>query len=123
MPSLSVGVPSFPNYRLGALPSGACDTLTGLNEVERDAKEQIIKVYPNPAADYIVVDYGFTDWNKAQPNLEICNALGQIVYTQVLPMYSGVQKIDLNEFATGVYTVFIKRSGGVVGAQKLVVAH
>ncbi|HLX55171.1 MAG TPA: T9SS type A sorting domain-containing protein, partial [Aquella sp.] len=123
LPTLSVGVPNFPNYRLGALSASACDSLSSLSEPLRAAQEQIIKVYPNPATDYAIVDYGFTDWNKGQPNLEICNALGQTIYTQTLPMYSGLQKIDLSGFAAGVYTVFIKRQGGVVGSNKLVVAH
>jgi WD40 repeat protein len=118
--SPSVCVPYFPNYRLGALTGSACDTITGLNEVARAAKEQILKVFPNPATDITTVDYGFTDWNKTQPNLEICNTLGQTVYSQVLPMYSGFQKIDVSRFADGMYTVFIKRDNVVVATQKLV---
>ena len=75
------------------------------------------KIYPNPATDYAIVDYGFTDWSKAQPNLEICNALGQVVYVQILPMYNGLQKIDVSGFAAGMYTVYVKREGGVANAK------
>jgi hypothetical protein len=120
LPTLSSCVPSFPNYRLGALQGSPCDTISGLSELARAAKEQIIKVYPNPATDYVIVDYGFTDWNREQPNLEICNTLGQIVYTQKLPMYSGYQKIDLSNFANGIYTVYIKRQNGVIASGNLV---
>jgi len=102
------------------LQGSPCDTLSGLKEIQRAAKEQILKIYPNPAADYTIIDYGFTDWNKGQPDLEICNALGQMVYGQALPMYSGYQKIDVSSFAAGVYTVFIKRQGGVVASGRLV---
>jgi hypothetical protein len=52
LPTPSGNVPCFPNYRLGALPGSACDTLSGLNEVQRSEKEHIIRVYPNPATDY-----------------------------------------------------------------------
>ncbi len=117
------GIPNYPNYRLGSLTQSQCDTLGLLSDIQRAAKEQIIKVYPNPATDYVVVDYGFTDWNKGQPNLEICNTLGQVVYGQVLPMYSGLQKIDVGSFASGIYTVFIKRGGGVVATQKMVIGR
>jgi hypothetical protein len=120
LPTPSGNVPCFPNYRLGALPGSACDTLSGLNELQRAAKEQIIKVYPNPASDYIIVDYGFTDWNKGQPGLEICNALGQTVYAQQLPMYSGFQKIDVRGLAGGVYMVYIKRQNAVIANGKFV---
>lgn len=122
LPSPSCGIPSFPNYRLGALPANACDTTIGVNAVQA-AKEQIIHIYPNPANTYAIVDYGFTDWNKCQPDLEICNILGQVVYTQTLPMYSGLQQIDISQFATGTYAVFIKRGSGVVAVNKLVVVH
>ena len=33
----SWGVPSFPNYRLGALPGSPCDTINGLIEAQRAA--------------------------------------------------------------------------------------
>jgi hypothetical protein len=88
LPTLSACVPNYPNYRLGALTGSACDTITGLNETARSSLDQILKVFPNPATDITTIDYGFTDWNKGQPALEICNALGQTVYTQYLPMYS-----------------------------------
>ena len=53
--------------------------------------------------------------------MEIANQLGQVVYTQTLPMYSGFQKINVNRFTSGNYTIFIKRSHAVVAANKLVV--
>ena len=117
---ISLGVPNFPNYRLGALTQSQCDSLSTYTQSVRDTKEELIKLYPNPTNDYFIVDYGFTDWNKAQPYLEICNALGQVVFSQILPMYSGVQKIDVSNFSAGMYTVFIKRNGGVVAAQKMI---
>ena len=118
--SPSWGVPSFPNYRLGVLLGEACDTLTGLNEIQRDAKEKILKVFPNPATDYATIDYGFTDWNKGPISLEISDALGQIIYTQPLPMYSGFQKLNVAQFAAGIYNVTIKRSAATIAATKLV---
>jgi hypothetical protein len=119
----SGGVPYFPNYRLGASVGSACDTITGLNEVQRALKEQILKVFPNPANDVTTVDYGFTDWNKGPVSLEITNALGQPIYTQPLPLYSGYQKLDISHYSPGTYTVFIKRNNAVVAANKLVVVR
>ena len=120
LPTYISGLPYYPNYRLGALSGSACDTLTGLSDDQRTAKEKIIKVFPNPATDYAVIDYGFTDWNKGKISLQISNELGQVVYTQALPMYSGFQKIDVAKFAAGVYTVSIIRNTGVVATGKLV---
>ena len=120
LPVTEQGLPNYPNYRLSALTGSACDTLSALNEVQRAAKEQILNVYPNPAADYAIVDYGFTDWSKGNVYLELCNTLGQTVYTQALPMYSGLQKIDVSNLAGGMYMVFIKRCGAVIATSKLV---
>ena len=121
LPALSWGLPCFPNYRLGALPN-SCDTTIGINEVTT-SKEQIIKVYPNPANTVALVDYGFTDWSKPQPTLQICNALGQVVYLKQLPMYSALRQIDISQFAAGSYTVLIKRANAVVATNKLIVVH
>jgi hypothetical protein len=114
---------AVPNYRLGPVKGSVCDTLglDSLNGVRNTPYyEQILKIFPNPATDYTVIDYGFTDWNKGQVRLEVCNALGQLVYSQQLPMYSGYQKIDVSAFASGAYMAFIKRGTGVVAVAKFV---
>ncbi len=120
LPTFISGLPYYPNYRLGALPGSPCDTLTGLNETARAEKEKILKVFPNPAIDFVTVDYGFTDWNKGEATLEIANQLGQVVHQQPLPMYSGFQKVEVSQLATGVYTAFIKRGVQVVATAKFV---
>jgi hypothetical protein len=120
LPTLSCGVPSFPNYRLGALPASACDTLSGLNETARAEKEKAIKIFPNPASDVVTIDYGFTDWSKGEATLQISNELGQVVYNQKLPMYSGFQKIDISSFGQGFYNASIKRNEAVIATAKFV---
>ena len=118
VPTFITGLCYFPNYRLGALTGSPCDTLTGLNETARAEKEKILKAYPNPATDFVTVDYGFTDWNKGEVSLEISNELGQTVTQQHLPMYSGFQKIDVSQFAAAVYHIYIKRNNAIIAAAK-----
>ncbi len=120
LPTLTIGIPNFPNYRLGSLTQSQCDSLTTFTQDIRDAKEKILKVFPNPANDYTTIDYGFTDWNKGPISLEISDAIGQIIYTQPLPMYSGFQKLNITHFAAGIYNVSIKRSGATIAVAKLV---
>ena len=115
-----LSMPNFPNYRLGALHGSACDTLSTMTQDIRDTKEQILSVFPNPGNEVVTIDYGFTDWNKGTVGLEISNALGQIIYTHSLPMYSGYQKLDISSFAAGIYYAAIKRGTGVVAVAKLV---
>jgi hypothetical protein len=118
LPTFSGGVPNFPNYRLGALTGSTCDTLTGLNETATSEKEQLLKVFPNPAADFITVDYGFTDWSKGEISLEITDGLGQTVYQQKLPTYSGFQKINVSNFTSSIFVVYIKRMNRIVATAK-----
>ncbi len=120
LPTFSIGIPNFPNYRLGALFGSSCDTLTGLSEEARTEKEKIIKIYPNPASDYITIDYGYTNWVKGNVDLEILNALGQIVYAQTLPSYSGFQKVDVSNLPQGYYVVQLKRNAAVVAERPFV---
>ncbi|MBS1611256.1 MAG: T9SS type A sorting domain-containing protein [Bacteroidetes bacterium] len=118
LPSLVNGVPNYPNYRLGALPGSACDTLTSIKDIAE--KEKILKVFPNPANDVAAIDYGYTDWSKGEVVMEIANSLGQTVHSQSLPMYSGFQKLQVGNYPSGSYTVYIKRKGVVVATGRLV---
>lgn len=120
LPSPSLSVPHFPNYRLGALSGSACDSLTGLEGTLRNERERILKVFPNPTTDYVVVDYGYTDWNKGEIQLEVVNTVGQLMHQQELPLYSGFQKLLVKEFSSGTYTVYIKRDGQVIAVSRFV---
>lgn len=118
LPTLVSAVPHYPNYRLGALPGSSCDTITGIKDIAE--KEKLLKVFPNPAVDVVTIDYGYTDWSKGEATMEITNNLGQVVHSQTLPMYSGFQKLDVANYASGRYTVYIKRKGLVVATGRLV---
>lgn len=113
LPSVCGGVPNFVNYRLGALAGSACDTLTAVSPLS-DGGGQGVRCFPNPAVEYVVVDYGFTDWSRGGVSLEISNEQGQLMHTQTLPMYSGFQKIDVSRYAAGIYNATVIRNGSVV---------
>jgi len=97
VPTFVIGLPNHCNWRLGPLYGSGCDTLTSVNTAI--AQEQILKIFPNPVNDIATIDYGFKDWNKGGVSMEINNQLGQVVYSQTLPMYSDFQKINVNRFA------------------------
>jgi hypothetical protein len=119
VPSFIAGLPYYPNYRLGALAGSACDTITTLTPT-LSQRERELKVFPNPATDAVTVDYGFTNWEKGDVDLEITNAAGQLVHSQHLPMYSGFQRLDVMQYAAGVYNVAIKRGNAVVSVSQFV---
>jgi hypothetical protein len=112
--------PNFPNYRLGPLTGSACDTLgVGIQEIKESFG---FLVKPNPASTYVEIDYGNFPWqSSSQASLHIYNLLGELVYTQNLPQYSGKRILDIQNFASGVYVLQINDNGNVVGTEKLVV--
>ena len=88
--------------------------------IKISVKTVVINIYPNPASDYVIIDYGFIDWNKGNANIEIIDELGRRVYREELPKYSGVKKIDISQYATGVYHAAILRQQALVGVAKFV---
>lgn len=121
LPTFSGGVPNFPNYRLGALAGSPCDTLKPLMGLEAtDRNENQIKVFPNPATNEVVVDYGFTDWGKGNVTLQTTNALGQVVHTQTLPLYSGFQKLNISPYPAGTYLITLLRDTQTIATIPLV---
>lgn len=115
IPSIIHCLPYYPNYRLGVAVGSACDTIA-----PNGNNEQVLKVFPNPAYNVVTIDYGFTDWSKGQPVLEICNILGQKVYIQSLPTYSGFQNIDVSMLSPGIYLVYVRQAKSILAADKLV---
>jgi len=119
LPTFINGLPYYPNYRLGALAGSACDTITTLTPT-LSQRERELKVFPNPATDIVTIDYGYTNWEKGDVDLEIANAAGQLIYTQHLPMYSGFQRLDVTQYARGAYNVVIKRGNTIVATSQFV---
>lgn len=76
---------------------------TGFSKTENN--ESLIRVYPNPASDFIVVTTPLPDYTAV-----ISDALGRVVLNTVLD--SAENKIALNGMAKGMYYVSIKNSHG-----------
>lgn len=75
-----------------------------------------VTIYPNPARDYIIID-GLSH----SSNIYIINTNSQIVYTQEINNENN--KIDLNQFATGLYTIIVVRENGEKQYEKLLISH
>lgn len=119
LPSFILGLPYYPNYRLGALAGSPCDTVTAITTEKPQARENQMKVFPNPSVNEVVVDYGFTDWGKGNITLQITNALGQVVHTQTLPLYSGFQKLNISPYPAGTYLITLLRGTQTIATTPL----
>lgn len=82
-------------------------------EIARSDDYQYLKVYPNPAYDFVTVESPF---EKAM--LEIIDLQGKVFYTQSITLY---QNIDITTLSKGIYTIKVISDKGEVLHQKLFV--
>ncbi len=119
------GVPYYPNYRLGALAGSGCDTLiSNIDRTNPDSyreRAKTIQVFPNPATDFVTVDYGNIVWERYNTvTLKLTNAIGQVVYQSVLPRYSGLHKVEVGGLPSGLYHAEVLGDGRMIGVGKVV---
>ncbi|MBL7778077.1 MAG: T9SS type A sorting domain-containing protein [Chitinophagales bacterium] len=120
LPSYCLGVPYFPNYRLGALPGSPCDTL-GTSISQPTTRNPQLTIFPNPATEFVVIDYATAaDWSKGELHLFIYDTKGAVTHHQPLPMYSGFQKIACTQWPSGVYQATIKRGETTIAVGRVV---
>jgi len=114
------GVPYYPNYRLGALAGSPCDTL--YSDIEnQEPRAKTIQVFPNPATDFVTIDYGNIIWGRYNiVSLKLTNAMGQVVYESVLPRYSGLHKIDVSNLVNSFYHAEVFGDGRMIWVGKFV---
>jgi len=82
-------------------------------------KTGILKLYPNPAQDYVNIDLPITH-NKAM--LQIINIHGQLV-KQVAITTGGLQRIATDDLPNGIYQLLISSNTKLIGKEKLVVVR
>jgi len=75
------------------------NNITGVNEISLDNS---IKIYPNPAKDFITID--FVNTNKSETYIEIYNILGNL--KEKKQVISVSEKINISDYERGIY--FIK---------------
>ncbi|MCO5280967.1 MAG: T9SS type A sorting domain-containing protein [Chitinophagales bacterium] len=114
------GVPYYPNYRLGALAGSGCDTL--ISDIEnQEPRAKTIQVFPNPATDFVTIDYGNIVWERYNTvSLKLTNTIGQVVYESVLPRYSGLHKIGMSNLVNGFYHAEVLGDGRMIWVGKFV---
>jgi hypothetical protein len=82
--------------------------------------EQSLNVYPNPNSGKFRIEFTTEGVNKTEVN--VVNALGQVIYNEALGNVAGQQNIDvdLTNEAKGMYVVKVK-SNGVTSFRKITV--
>ena len=90
-------------------------------EAEMSVKEPVItknNVYPNPATSIVNIDYAL---NSGNAQVVFYNILGVSVHEQSLSGQTGTAKVNVSDFATGIYFYTIKVNGKSVETKKLII--
>ena len=106
-----------PDYKIASWlikfnPSG----LIGLTNVETGERETI-KVYPNPAKDYIYVDIDATNFDKGE--IELFDMQGKLVKRAKLNAKQG-NRVDVSNLNAGAYTYNVSVNGKTVSGKIIV---
>lgn len=98
---ISFTIPNFPNYFLGADSGSVCDTLQlGIPKAELKTQSESVSVFPNPAQDYLQVNYTPNNYVKT---LQIIDVNGKVILDRKLAQYSQLASIDASKFLAGIY--------------------
>lgn len=106
LPTYNVGtIPNFPNFKLGAMVGSPCDTIVGIHEL--NDKNINLTIKPNPTSGRFEVNYELPQNEKGA--IEVINILGEVVYSNYLPQWSSVHRLNL-EVSDGLYQIVITTS-------------
>jgi hypothetical protein len=81
-------------------------------------KNNLAKIFPNPAQDMITVSYPGNQLEHSE--LEITTALGQTVFTKNI---TSNEQIDISNLSNGLYFIHLKGNSLNVSSQKLIISR
>ena len=106
-----------PNYKLvGWLIKFHPKGLINLTNIETGEKETI-KVYPNPAKDYVYVDIEVTNFKKGE--IELFDIQGKLVKKAFLSAKLG-NRVDVSNLNAGAYTYNVSLNGKTLSGKVIV---
>lgn len=91
--------------------------LPGMNSINENTAGSVLSVTPNPASDYVYVNFSNT---SSSGKIKIYDTLGKLVYQQDVNATASSVKIPVRELKNGVYYVRLENSSWVSKPVKLV---
>lgn len=82
---------------------------------------QKLKLYPNPATDYLFIEYDVIFVKEAK--LQIYNTIGAVVYTKTLDERQDNIKISVSDYKNGLYFCSLKIDGKLLNTRKILINH
>ena len=80
-----------------------------------------LKLYPNPASDYLFIDYEILYVKEAK--LQIYNSIGAVIYTKELKDKQDKIKISVSDYKNGLYFCSLLIDGKLLNTRKIIINH
>jgi len=111
------GLPNNPNYSLGALTGGPCDTLDvgGINVIRKD--DFAVTLYPNPNNGNFILTYHL----KTKADFLIKDVVGRTVFSKSLIGFDGSETILTSNLCNNIYFWKVIADGEISAQGKIVV--
>jgi hypothetical protein len=116
------------NYTVDVTVSGCSSAQSSATNITNTGIDQVsnsigFSIYPNPSDGNINIS--FLAATKSNYKIELVNALGQIIFKEVLTNYSGqyTKLINISEYGKGVYTISLINDDNVKQNVKKVIVY
>ncbi len=80
-------------------------------------EEPKLTVSPNPASDFIDLDFGFSG---SESLLQIFDMTGRVMHTSVIPAEKSATRMSVRDFQEGIYQVIISSNNVIIGQSRFV---
>lgn len=124
--AILTGVDPLDNLSNYAATGGRLNVFNSMNILQEECggttgELEIMKLYPNPVYDRIIIEYETPDYEDYQ--LRVFNAIGQMVYRETIsPSRFSVKthQIAVNNWTGGTYFLYLEKENGDYVLQKFV---
>jgi len=82
---------------------------------------QSLKLYPNPANDFLIIDYDVVFLKDAK--VKIYNSIGSVIYSKNLEEKKDKLKVPVSEFDNGLYFCSLHIDGKSLNTKKVLINH
>lgn len=97
--------------------SGSNARINNSKQEQTDILNTKVAVYPNPANEYLIVEYQL-EQNESENLLSIYDAAGKVIYTLVITDSQNQLLLDTRNYKTGIYTCIFSMNGKTISTAK-----
>lgn len=92
--------------------------VNGNNTINQSGNPDILKVFPNPAGDYFIIDYNTEDYT-GDISIKASDLSGRLLFTNTCSLKRDQVVLDVTAWITGVYNISLLVNGKIIKSEKI----